>query len=298
MSKEFKKEQVFSFYQNAPKPVQEAFAAETTVDTILAIQATYGLHTDTAGMLGREIGYLLLGLTTPKDFYDRLHANGLPTDTVTSIVKDVNEKIFVPLQKKMREQGSETSVENVEPPAYTPPPIEPATPVRPESVPVMQVGESPIPAVPPVPVPAPAPTSTEVWSSGVVPSAPPIAPVVPPPAIPSFEEVSMQPVAPKFRTMASDMQSLASAGGKTQSMPPSQNIPQQTSPARSFQTSSVPATNSPINLPGQDAPVSAIFSSAPQIAPIPPAQAPSFRYSEPSVKPSNSSLDPYREPVQ
>lgn len=289
----FSKDQVSAAYKNAPAPVQEIFSGETTGAIIIETQKTYGLHVDTTGMVSKEIGYLLLGLTTPKDFYDRLHANGLPTDTVTSIVKDVNEKIFVPLQKKMREQGSEASIESVESPAYTPPPTEPTTPVRPENVPVMQVGESPIPAVPPVPVP----TSTEVWSSGVVPSAPPIAPVVPPPAIPSFEEVSMQPIAPKFRTMASDMQSLASAGGKTQSMPPSQSIPQQTSPARSFQTSSVPATNTPANLPGQDAPVSAIFSSAPQTAPIPPTQAPSFRYSEPSVKPSSSSLDPYREPT-
>lgn len=294
MSTKFPKEQIVNAYNQAPDPVRHVFNGDDTVEIIVAIQNAYGLHIDTAGMLGQEIGYLLLGLTTPKDFYDRLHANGLPTDTVTSIVKDVNEKIFVPLQKKMREQGSEASIENAEPAAYTPPPIEPATPVRPESIPVMQVGESQIPTVPSVPVPTPIPTSTEVWSSGVVPSAPPI---VPPPAIPSFEEVSTQPVAPKFRTMASDMQSLATATGKTQSMPPSQSIPQQTSPARSFQTSSVPATNSPINLPGQDAPVSAIFSSAPQITPTPPTQAPSFRYSEPSVKPSSSSLDPYREPT-
>ena len=299
MSTKFPKEQIVEAYNQAPDPVRNVFNGDDTVEIIVAIQNSYGLHIDTAGMIGQEIGYLLLGLTTPKDFYDRLHSNGLPTATVTSIVKDVNEKIFVPLQKKMREQGSESSAETLQTPEYTrdQTPAEPTPEPRPAALPIMQVGEPSITPAPPAPVTT---TPSTPASPGIVPSAPIVAtpPPAPLPSIPAYEETSTQPTAPKFRTMASDMQMLANTRAGTQAMAGSQSIPQQTTPARSFQTSSVPATeNFPKPTP-QSVPVPAVYSPAPSAT---KDEYPTFNYKEAPLvppAPTKNNLDPYREPTE
>lgn len=278
MKKEFPKEKVFGFYQKAPSQVQAAFSSEETVETILSVQKAYGLHTDTTGMLGKEIGYLLLGITNPKEFFDRLHANGLPEETVSNIVRVVNEKIFVPLQRKMREVSQTFPTEYSEEVLFKAPERETIP-----SVPLMQVGE--VLKI----------TPQMVSEEGLPTVVTPALVVTPPPPsipnIPAYEEATLQTYKPVLRTMASDMEALAHPNKIVETNA------SQPSPARSFQTSSVPKTEAmgQIFLPR----VSAVFESpkSPEMS----IEPPTFRYHEelsvPST-PSTSRMDPYREPVE
>jgi hypothetical protein len=112
MQNKFDTEIIASAYANAPLLVKNTFTNGDIITVVQNLQSTYGLHIDTSGVLSDEIGYLLIGLISPTEFYERLHAQGLPKDTVSSIVRDVNEKIFLPLQQKMR---AETPTEKEEP---------------------------------------------------------------------------------------------------------------------------------------------------------------------------------------
>ena len=99
--KEFPKEQVHAAYRRAPEAVQAAFGSETTADIVMDLKTKYRLHVDTAGSLGKEIGYLLLGMRSPAEFFGNLMLEGADEQTARGIMQEVNERIFMPLKRQM-----------------------------------------------------------------------------------------------------------------------------------------------------------------------------------------------------
>ena len=314
MDNDFPREQVLGAYRNAPAPVRDAFSSPDTVDVISAIQATHKLHIDTAGLIGRYVGYMLVGLVEPAAFYDRLLGIGMSTEVATNIVREINTKVFQPLQKRMREDGAS---EKGETPSERPgeafevssgdkgaadavpepsraasviPVRTPAAGVQPMRLEMTQPAVRPA-AVPTNPAPVPAPT----------PSAAP-APV---PAAPTQAPSVVTPL--HARTMASDMELVQHGYDALQvsgmPLPPTSSL---ASPARSFQTASVPVTSSaPMPQPQEH------LAPPSQTAPVPP---PPPAYREPVVTapvrltPVDRShpdapitkeygSDPYREPI-
>lgn len=162
------KEQVLAAYERAPQPVREAFNSEVTTNIILDMKSKYRLHVDTAGVFGQEVGYLLLGLRSPAEFFGTLMLSGTDEQTTRSIMEEVNERIFIPLKRQM----ADAPASPVPAGSYAQAP-EPA-PVREAPVPAPFLEYAPAPTLPgsPEPVPAPAAPPPAAVPQSVQASAP------------------------------------------------------------------------------------------------------------------------------
>jgi len=145
----FTKEQVLNAYNNAPDFMRSTFNDEKTTQIVMGLQAKFQLHIDMAGILAKEVGYLLLGLVDPSKFAGRLKNSGFSEQVSTEIVAEINQKIFVPLREQMRSGAGNTqptqSAEPIKPiptrnePSFTnPTPANPRFP-RPAVVPSMSM---------------------------------------------------------------------------------------------------------------------------------------------------------------
>lgn len=86
------------------------------------MMAKYRLRIDQGGVLEREIMLLLMGIENPDEFSKALAEEAkLDQKTISGIVEDVNEQIFVPLREQMR-SGAETKQESPKPVMTTPQP--------------------------------------------------------------------------------------------------------------------------------------------------------------------------------
>jgi len=225
----------------------------------------YTLHVDQGGILERELLLMLVGEEEPSGFSKELVESGIPAEIVRGIITDVNETIFKKLQA--------TEVDSV---LAAKPPYR-REPAR-VDVPVMQVG-------------VPAPTASAVPAPSVQP--PHFNLIQPQPAAQAYTA----PAAPEVRTMASDMQAMqhpeaapqpvhlavpvsapapAVPVPNTPSTMPSIPNPAHVSPARSFQTASVPFTS------------------------VPTASQPVIEARSMNAAPAGTSYssDPYREPIE
>lgn len=108
-------EQAINAYRNAPEAIRAVFNSEETAGIVPHLQKRLGLHIDSAGILAKEIGYLLLGITDPNKFIVRLKNNNFSDQTIDAIVTEINQKIFIPLREKMKSGG--TTVPEVAKPA-------------------------------------------------------------------------------------------------------------------------------------------------------------------------------------
>ncbi|MEK7601886.1 MAG: hypothetical protein AAB472_00120 [Patescibacteria group bacterium] len=171
--KQFTEQEVLEAYSKAPLAVQGELSGETVLDFVINLQKNYQLHVDIVGNVTGLIRNTLLGLVSPTEFYGGLLELGLPADVAEHLVKDLNEKVFVPLNKKVKEAGAVSGAPAVEIPpvtitqkmpvvtpiAVTPPPLRPQVPQNlptgtPPYPPAISAAPPPAPAiVPPSPAP-------------------------------------------------------------------------------------------------------------------------------------------------
>ncbi len=103
-TKPFAIEDVIAAYKNASVEARDVFNDEKTTDILVALDDELRLDDDQAFILGREVGYVLIGLTDQNDFTDRLKAAGFSPDMVNAILFEVMKKIFLPLSKQLNGQ--------------------------------------------------------------------------------------------------------------------------------------------------------------------------------------------------
>ncbi|MDB4991938.1 MAG: hypothetical protein JWL75_183 [Parcubacteria group bacterium] len=266
----FTKEQVIATYQDSPKLVRDVFNAEETVAVIRDIRTRYNLHIDTAGTLGENVGYMLIGLLSPSEFFGEMVLSGVDQEVAKSILEALNTRIFIPLRDRMKQGGDA--------PTTTAPPISYA------DTPVVREEIKREPAIPP---------------PAIIPEPQPVKPAAVVQEKPSYNLIPTPPDQFQIRTMASDM-ALIKEGGFPGSLPAqrplTQNLrPEQATPSRSFQTASVPmqvsaptftptAQPSVFPLPVEPVPVQSV------VPPTAPAPAPA-----PNIVSKTPSTDPYRE---
>lgn len=269
-------EQILQALKTAPPLVKEAFGSNRTAEAVSRVRDRYGLHIDIIGQISKEVGYLLLGFMDPVSFLESLVSKGIDRESAKSIVSDLNQEIFLPLQQNMKngvtpldDAEDEEEVTHNEAVAYRTPPTH-------VSVPVPAIEQIQMPTQQPGPRTE---VATQTYSA--------------PTPEPAYQ--SQPPLVQNGSVILPG------------TMPPTPH-PWQTSPARSFQTASVPYTSVPYvsqpieskSAPQQTYPTSGITPPQPvqpapgyiPPAPRPPAQAPTNPLSR------EYAVDPYREPIQ
>lgn len=99
-------DQIIAFFEKSSPDIQDALSSQEFLDLLSDLQKEHGLHVDIVGKIATLIRNLLLGIINPTDFYNELLAAGLAVDVATRIISSTNEKIFIPLRKRMQDKGS------------------------------------------------------------------------------------------------------------------------------------------------------------------------------------------------
>ena len=145
-------EEIEKYYQNLPPILKDALYDTDIADKIFDIGKTSGLMDEKIKILAEETGYVVLGLTRPMDFVERL-ADGLKLDhdKICTIAKEINHQIFFPMREALKiahqtevsedeiERGAtmmkkapvQPSVPKITTPPPFPPPAIPKTPEEP-----------------------------------------------------------------------------------------------------------------------------------------------------------------------
>jgi hypothetical protein len=185
-------EQTRAAYDALPQPVRAYLASTKLYDMVQGFAGSYSLHVDTSGAIATATTDLLLGLKTPAEFQAELIQMGVPSATVETILKELNEKMFKPLQDEIKNAPAEEKfVPEPEPIVPAPVTVPPALVTPVPSVPqqVAPVSPAPPPGVQPVPS-APPPPPVVQPPSPIVPAPPPQSPPAPRPVMPSVQQSS------------------------------------------------------------------------------------------------------------
>lgn len=126
-------------YTKLPEVMREAIVSVETADKIMAIGKTHNLHIDQIGSLAENVGLVMLGLLSTKEFNKQIE-NELKIDHVMAenIAAEVNSQIFLPIRDALRQLTEAKDqlptqadvLQEIENPPAAPitPPITPATP--------------------------------------------------------------------------------------------------------------------------------------------------------------------------
>lgn len=115
------KDQKIEAYKKLTESQKEFLASDTFTESFKSIGNKYNLHIDKIGALGDILFSTLIGLIKVPDLRSELTI-GLNVDggTLESIMKDVNERIFVTYRSLLIQDSAEKESENIMPPAETP----------------------------------------------------------------------------------------------------------------------------------------------------------------------------------
>lgn len=257
-------ELVLRAFNQAPLVIQESLSDGKAVDFMESMLGRYNLHVDTTGYAMGFIRDMLLGLLKPEQFIGKLNSIGIIDEVAKRITSDLNKEVFIPLRDEMKKGGVGAQAQ---PPASIP------------HVPVMSVA-SPKPEKP---IAQPTPTPSPV-------SEPPPFNLIRPEVAPTKQGVTTPPQSPQapppiMRTMQHDMNAV-SHGMRPDPYPSALSM----TPAREFQTASVPFTSVPV----PSRPIEPVVSTPPSELPRTAPQAPRAQIQS---SPTNSSSDPYRENI-
>lgn len=90
-------------YQKLPEVLKDALFSVEVANKIFETGKKYGLTIEKTGFLGEETGYVILGLTRPREFVqilsDRLEAD---EDEAREIASDINHQIFFPIREQLK----------------------------------------------------------------------------------------------------------------------------------------------------------------------------------------------------
>jgi hypothetical protein len=183
----FTEQEIETAISKAPIVVQEALVTDPFLDFGMNLQSKYQLHVDIAGSVGNLMSELLQFL-------------GIPVATAQQLTKDLNEKVFTPLQAKMLNGGAKDPSEPSQliPDYHAPSTVRaPLTGALPPATQNISLPPKIVPVVAPIPQPAPVSTPSFV---------PPV------PTAPAPIQAGGHQMPGDVRTMASDMVAVQSGG--------------------------------------------------------------------------------------
>lgn len=90
---------LYDLFRKLPADVAEAYTSVDYAKTITEIAQKYHLHVDQEGVLDGETYRLMLGLTHPNEFVEKIkNAVNVPPETAKQIAEDINARIFRPIR--------------------------------------------------------------------------------------------------------------------------------------------------------------------------------------------------------
>jgi len=99
----YTKQQLEERYQKLPEPLKEALFDGERAEKVFDIGKKYGLNVERIGFLAEEIGYFILGLTTPQSFISTLERRlGTTQDASQKLASDINHQILYPLRESLK----------------------------------------------------------------------------------------------------------------------------------------------------------------------------------------------------
>ena len=185
-------EEIQKAFKTAPQNLKDYIESDDMERAFYAIRSAYKLHLDHAGNLALAIDAVILGLKSfdqlPQLLQEAL--SGLDDDTRGKVLKDINDKIFIPLREMSRKHAEE-----VRKATTLPPPT-----IRTREVVLANAPEAPvarsIPAAPQAPVVPAAPT-TQLVASAATPTPPVMSVIAEKMSTTSAPPRVEQPVAPQ-----------------------------------------------------------------------------------------------------
>ncbi len=286
-------ESVAQVMQTLP-PVLRTYLAEGKYTTVAKnLMMKYALHIDQATVLEREIMLLLMGIENPDEFADALKTEALLSeDIMRSIMTDVNQEIFMPLQKQMREEESA-------------PPVTSPTPSRivRTMAPAVQGANAPMPSyAPPKPEVRPSQPSPQAMA-GTAPVIPKVEPRYalppPPPMIIPTASSSVQNLASSLHDVIREVTAKAVIiPSQPAPLPPKMAMPNANQPIRPNRLANLLEEKRPVALAPIAEELPSAMENPPSSAGWPTTQG-TARVEPRSVPPPTLpySDDPYRESV-
>lgn len=101
-------------FASLPEPVKKAIGSFDWAREIFDIGRSHSLHVDQIGNLQTEVMLVVLGLATPKDFYDQMVGSiGIPEDLAQKIVEEANTKVFNRIRDFLKDYYDEDGNEKI-----------------------------------------------------------------------------------------------------------------------------------------------------------------------------------------
>ncbi len=98
------REELRKIFLTLPEDLQEAVTSVETAEAIKKIREKYNLHIDKAGDLGDEVGRVMIGVSSFRDFAPRLKERlHLTDEQAHNIANDVNTEIFAKIRQLLRD---------------------------------------------------------------------------------------------------------------------------------------------------------------------------------------------------
>ncbi len=94
--------------KSLPRPVQEAIASFDWAREVFDIGRKHALHVDEIGEIQTEVMLVVLGLISPKEFYDQMVSRiGIQEDQALEISDEVNTAVFMRIREFMKNYYAE-----------------------------------------------------------------------------------------------------------------------------------------------------------------------------------------------
>ena len=169
-------EQIEEHFQRLPPPLRDHMMNVENSERIFETGKKFGLTIEQIGFLAEESGYVILGLTHPKDFVsyisEHLH---IDMEKAKNIAREINHQIFFPLREMLKTahnfELTQEQIQQAPPPlsslprpgVQTPPTIKPAVPPAAPSPSISVTpspsAQTPVPPLKAPPIAAPRPLS-------------------------------------------------------------------------------------------------------------------------------------------
>ena len=93
----YSKEQIWDLYEELPQELKDSIFSEKNADYIYNSCASNGIRDKKKiSEIAKNVGYVFLGLISPKEFQKTLKKLDLKKETAENIYKEINDYVFLP----------------------------------------------------------------------------------------------------------------------------------------------------------------------------------------------------------